>query len=664
MAESDAHRLANSLLDLQVPQVISISPNSRQILYSTAYTYEHEKDGKVTSTIWLAETGKPRSARPLTSGQFYDREPRWSPDGKSIAFLSDREDPGKTCAIYLLPSGAVDDEAYPISFESEQTISRYEFSPDGKHIAFISKNEPIDEREARRLGLEFNNGDCHVWGEWEANALHVAEINTKDRRFVNTIVGGDDGHVIDLAWRSPTELAFIIVDNPDDDCADITGSWISTINAIGYKERQASQIVHLPFGASDLKCAGKYLYFRARAAGEKHLVSSKMVWRVDPTLPTPVAERFAHGETDCAFSMTTADAELVVHVKSGIKDQLVIANGPVLHDRSTEILAWDAAFTADSDEVLLAIATGDSNTPTEVFTTTASGGALIQLSSHGDLANLTTRSFGVCRPFTCRSTDDAVVLDYLFISPSPPTTPAPTVLFIHGGPYDRSANRFNGDYFMWVPLLLANGHAVLLPNYRGSTGRGESFAAYGRAAGIADYADVIACTQDAIDRSLADPHHLLIIGYSQGGYMAFLAAVRNGLHTHPWRFRAAIAGSGVSDSDSLIFAAAKGLEQAEIAGVAPWHLPKHDTRNRVGSAVWEVHDAVRAGVELPPLLMLHGLADATVPVSQSVGMRRAWIAHGRPVEMVTYPREGHIFSERRHMVDMAVRVLRFVEKYL
>ena len=99
----------------------------------------------------------------------------------------------------------------------------------------------------------------------------------------------------------------------------------------------------------------------------------------------------------------------------------------------------------------------------------------------------------------------------------------------------------------------------------------------------------------------------------------------------------------------------------QSAGTGPWLTKKEDTLARRGSAIWEMSVSP---AHIPPILSLHGGSDDRVPVSQAVAFRRGCLHYRIPCELVVYPREGHIFVERAHLIDMARRVQRFCDAHL
>lgn len=655
--------LIEDLLDLQTPDHVRISPNAQQVVYSTTLPLSHKKGEHEQSTIWLAETGKPKSSRQLTSGLYNDFSPKWNPDGKSITFVSDRAKQGESWAIYMLPvkEGG---EAYPLTpVENERDIEDHSWSPDGKFIAYFSADEKTAEKKAK----EKDKDDANVWGEdWEYHRLRLLHVGTKK---VTSLVSRN-ANVDDFAWNDDgTKIAFTETRTPDIESQFTHGTQISIVDI---STKEIKPICHFSKYIQDLTWAGDSFYFIGPVAD--NTISADCVYHVDLTAEKPTHVKYAHGDEDCAWDLSKVGKDMSILVQSGMEDQIRMLKGNTIFARKKEIEAWDVKFTTDSDEMILAIVQGDTNSPPEVFTITASGGAMVQLSNHGDA--IADKKFGTVNFLTSQSNsvngEEPVRLDSLFLTPDShageagkPAKALPTVVWIHGGPYGRITDTFNPAYKMWSSLLLSAGYGLLMVNYRGSSGRGEEFAAYCRGAcGTYDYDDIISMTQNAINKGYADKDKLIVAGWSQGGFLSYLSSVRNGLHNNGWRFQAAIPGAGVSDGDTLAFTSDIGSIQNDLTNKSPWKSNKSDISNRTGSAIWEFNAAVEKGDVIPPLLILHGEQDRRVPIEQAVGFRRALEEADLQFEMVTYPREPHVFKERKHLVDVADRVVRFVDMHI
>jgi len=202
-----------------------------------------------------------------------------------------------------------------------------------------------------------------------------------------------------------------------------------------------------------------------------------------------------------------------------------------------------------------------------------------------------------------------------------------------------------------VQWLAAAGYAVLAPNPRGGLGHGHEFAARVRGdVGGADYADVMAAVDAAIERGLADPDRLGIGGWSQGGFMTAWAI------TQTDRFKAAVMSAGVSDWGMLTLTGDSPHFEAELSGSRPWDGPGPHR----AAARSPISFAMRVST---PLLILHGHEDARVPVSQAVGFHRALRDQDATVELVIYPREPHLVHERSHQRDMLRRVRAWYDRW-
>jgi Tol biopolymer transport system component len=170
------------LFELQVPRTIRISPDNQQVLYSTTTPTGNRTSEHELSTLWLAKTGHPNSARQVTSGDFNDHHPRWSLDGQRVAFISDRAKRGEQWAIYSVPTDTEEEPAALTPVENEQKIGRFAFSPDRKNIAYLSADEKSEEQRRK----EKEKDDAKVYGKDSPfHRLRLVEIAT---RKVTTLV--------------------------------------------------------------------------------------------------------------------------------------------------------------------------------------------------------------------------------------------------------------------------------------------------------------------------------------------------------------------------------------------------------------------------------------------------------------------------------------------
>ncbi|MCJ1303468.1 hypothetical protein MMC08_006278 [Hypocenomyce scalaris] len=649
---------AEALVDLEIPSDVHISPSGEQAVY--VLSPAGRKGEHQVSSIWLAQVGRRDSARQLSSGLFHDRMPRWSADGESIAFLSDRSDRGKSCAIYILPLHG--GEAYPITkADSERAISSFAWSDDGKFIAFLSP----DEKTAEKWEKEKNKDDVSVYGtDWEFNRLRLLHVST---RVVTTLLE-EAAHVVSFAWSEDSrQIACILQETPEIEPRK-SGSWIETVLLADGRRTFISSFpgaIPRPPVWSDNK-----LYFTAGFHPTKFNTSST-VYQL--SLESKEWSRYAHGVEDCAREVGRNGRLSAVKVLSGSSDQIrLLRDNTVLYSDEHKIDTADLVKTKDGNYVLV-IDKSTISSPKELYSleiTSQKMGtyedSLVQLTSHGE--SLASPRTGTSHPFSCKSSDGTTELDGLFLAPyheNKRRKSLPTVVLIHGGPYDRSTVSFDSSFYHWSPLILSSGrYGILLPNYRGGSSRGEDFAAHARGGmGTVDYDDVITLVDEGIRQGLVDTANIVVGGWSQGGFLSYLLAVRRNHTAGPegWKIKGAICGAGVADWDMMSMSSDTPDFEAELAGGAPWKIAakadgKEDTSTRQGSAIWEMH-----GKDMPRILILHGQQDERVPLTQAVAFRRGCQYHGVSCEMAVYPREGHSFKERAHMVDILKRIMRFCD---
>jgi dipeptidyl aminopeptidase/acylaminoacyl peptidase len=225
--------------------------------------------------------------------------------------------------------------------------------------------------------------------------------------------------------------------------------------------------------------------------------------------------------------------------------------------------------------------------------------------------------------------------------------PFPLVVDVHGGPI---GNVDDGFPHTIDALLLSRGFAILEPNPRGSTGRGQGFArcVVGDMGGL-DVDDVLAGVDAAVGAGHADPERLVLTGGSYGGFMAAWIPTRDG------RFKASVSISPVTDWWSERFDSSLGAWVAGFLGGEP-----HDRAEEYTGRSPVLH----AAMVTTPVLLTAGRHDRATPVGQAVEFYRALREHGVPAEVVVYPQEGHGVSELPAVLDLATRTVRWFERFL
>jgi dipeptidyl aminopeptidase/acylaminoacyl peptidase len=234
---------------------------------------------------------------------------------------------------------------------------------------------------------------------------------------------------------------------------------------------------------------------------------------------------------------------------------------------------------------------------------------------------------------------------------TPDDGPLPMIVEIHGGP--TAATHVTMRFWIYGrTLLAAKGYALLSPNYRGSTGYGDEFMTQlvGRENDI-EVADILAGVDAMIERGIADPDRLGVMGWSNGGFLT------NALIARTDRFEAASSGAGVLDQVLQWAVEDTPGHVVNFMGAAlPWQNPEHYVK---GSPLYGL-----ASARTPTLIHVGG-SDPRVPPAHSRGLYRALkIYLGVPTELVVYPGAQHSLSTYTHREAKMAWDLAWFETYL
>ena len=226
--------------------------------------------------------------------------------------------------------------------------------------------------------------------------------------------------------------------------------------------------------------------------------------------------------------------------------------------------------------------------------------------------------------------------------------PPPLLVYVHGGPTGTAAATWNPRHQFW----LARGWAVLAPNYRGSTGYGRAYAQALRGNwGVLDVADVAAGIRHAGEHAWGDPARVALDGGSAGGFTLLLVCAH-----HPGLAKAAVDRYGVTDLFDLAETThryeSRYLDQ--VVGPLPDAADRYEDRSPITHA-----DKITT-----PLLVLQGDKDDTVPLAQADRLVDVLRRRGAPVEYQVYPGEGHGWSGPDTVIDELERADRFLTRWV
>ncbi len=626
------------IVETLAPSDPQLSPDGEHVLWS-ASSYGKKEDHP-ESSLWIGPGDGSAQGKQFTFGEHNDSMPRWSPNGESIAFLSDRAERGKP-GLYLIPKTG--GEARPL-VTRKVGIASFAWAPDGKSIAFLSPDEPTEEDERR----EKERDDPDVYGErWPYARLHVVEVESGESRLLPT----GDRHLYDLAW-SPDSSTIAFFSSPTPELESRKNTSLFTV---GRSDREPTHVCDTNRMAMSLiwTSDGEHLAF---LSGHARTTSALTAFAVSPSSGEPRVIGPDDQEPACANGLDVAkgDGRLVLTIAQGLSTRLEWVD-PASGSRETFYQPQEGDFsgasvhTSNVELNQLAVIWSADVKPPEVYA--GAPGSLSAVSNHH--AELDNYEFGRQEAFYWTAPDGLELDGVLIYPPNAGDGPHPFIVHIHGGPYGRYSMGWNlHPRANWQQWLAMHGYAVFMPNYRGGMGHGNPFAS-SLYQNITDkeHEDIMSGVDAAIERGIADPNRLGIGGWSGGGLLTAWAV------GHTDRFKAGIMGAGVSYWGAMAMDTDVYSVLNDYAGDAPWDGP--------GPHRSKKHSPISYAKKCKtPLMIIHGKADQRVPVNQATGFHRALLEIGAETEMVLYPREQHPILERNHQKDMFRRVRDWYGKWV
>ncbi|MGA7155371.1 MAG: S9 family peptidase [Acidobacteriaceae bacterium] len=633
-----------------------ISPDGSAAVISTAAPDWQHNRFKQDLRLWTSKSG---AVRQLTY-MGHASSPQWSPDGTMIAFLSDRALPGDLAAnaegnsaergdnssrVWLIPVAG--GEAVPL-YREPLDVHAFAWSSDGRSVV-VSVTEPLSKDEEGAEKLEWK--DVIRWREQERGDVLLAvrvgaalEVSTKTPAAHEapkpatdkpeypadaTVLAHSKLKIVEIA-PSPEggQIAFETgpvsrrLENPAE----------SEVFVVKTSGGPARRLTHNQGLESDLHWmpGGKTIDLLVRAGngsieGPYEDVQGR-IYSLD--VSTGAVKRLGAAFRGSWEDMAvTVDGTVLAAGLEGIDQKVYRIEG-----ERAEVVVTAPGNDAHLDAALhgrgVLFTHSTITQPTQVYVTgdAASMDAAKAVTAFDPV--FAERAQVEWRSYRWRSADGTEVEGILIYPPGKMGEKhLPTFTLVHGGPEDADGDRFGADWYDWATLAAANGWLVFRPNYRGSTGYGDSFMLGIRPHIVsAPGKDILAGVDALVKEGIADPDHLTIGGYSYGGYMT------NWLITQTTRFKAAVTGAGAVEhaanwgNDDLTW------DDAWYLSGTPWEKP-------------ELYQSEAALFQLDkvttPTHIVGGNADDRVSYLEQVLLERALQRLNVPHTLLVFPGENH-----------------------
>jgi dipeptidyl aminopeptidase/acylaminoacyl peptidase/imidazolonepropionase-like amidohydrolase len=633
------------MMQVQDISSIQVSPDGKAVAYAARRAVMEGAKSEYRTQIFVA-LADGTGSYPLTQSDSSAESPQWSPDGRWIAFRSDRS--GKNNVWLVRVHGG---EAERLT-DMKGGVGTFKWSPDGNRIAFTAVDGETAEDERRNKEKDdAREVDAH----YKMNHLYVipreksAARKREPRRLTagNYNVGGAAVDANPFDW-SPDGKMIVFSHRPTPRVDDWTRSDISVVDVASSEVRplvHSPAAEHSPLYSPD----GKWIAF----------LKSDLppIWRgnlgiqvipADGGSPHPLAPTYNGSPTLVGWSQDAA----TIYYSEAYGTVTRLCTMPL--DGSVRVFGQDEGvmqhFSLNASRTAVGFSYEGCSRPPEAYISRLDIFDPRPVSGvNQELADVPLSDTDVVR----WKSPDGLEIEGLLTYPIhfQWNQRYPLLLLIHGGPAGVFNQRFiaaPGPYP--VAVFSARGYAVLRCNPRGSTGRGRDFRqANYQDWGGNDFKDLMAGVDFQVENGIADANRLGVMGWSYGGFMTSWTI------TQTQRFKAASVGAGVTNLMSF-----NGT--TDIPGFVPDYF---------GAEFWSTLDPYRKhsamfqvqGVKTPTLIQ-HGERDERVPISQGYELYNALKRQGCPVKMVVYPRTPHGIREPRLMLDAMKRNAEWFDHYL
>ncbi len=667
---------------------IALSPDGHMVAIATSRADWNAQRFREDLWLWRDSDG---TLIPLTQSG-HDSDPKWSPDGKWIAFLSDRDsddsaaddddkaDKDGVAHLYLISvSGG---EAFPVTRGAED-VHTFAWSPDSQTLYFATRqpltSEQKDERKEKWKDVvryrEQERGDV-ISRIAVAEALkRQIELGTqetkkskKDKKKEHDQETGETPGA-QAVVASPYRVKSMAVSPDGSQLAYSTDSVSQRFEGLKEVEiyvadtsktapqNTARQLTNNQALEGDVQWSldGKNVFFTVEQGSVEGSYADLQprVYSVDVATSQPIRWAPSFEGSISQYALTGKDA-LIAPGMLGTTTGLYQQASPQASFQKLE--GWPGTYAhveTAANSARIAFPYSEVDKPTEVYLAESAA----QLNTAKPITSFnklfTERDLPKGKPFRWTSDDGTPVEGYLLYPPGRfEAKNLRLFVLIHGGPMDADGNYFGADWYNWGMYAASQGWLVFRPNYRGSAGYGDKFAlaivphivsAPGR--------DILSGVEALVKAGIANPKQMTIGGYSYGGYMT------NWLITQTDEFKAAVTGAGAVEHIGNWGNDDTTYDDAFFLGGMMWD-PKA-RQNYIDEAAIFQFNKVKT-----PTHVVAGGSDIRVAVAEDYLLEHALHNLGIPSSLLIFPDEGHNLSENPWHGKIKVREeLNWLEKY-
>lgn len=613
-----------------------ISNDGKYVAYVVREAIMEEKKSEYLSQIWVNNLATNENFQ-YTFNLKSSISPKFSPDGKKIAFLSSRS--GKNQIWVMNTLGG---EAKKLTDE-KKGIRSIKWSPDGKKISFLKNDNDTEEEKKSKENktdvvlVDKNFKYSHIY-TYNFDEDSVFQITNGDFS-VNNFDYSPDGKKIIFSHQEDTNINTGFV-NTDISVIDSDGNNLKIL--IDRPGRDGNPIFS--------RDGNKFAFISSGGKQESIGLGDVFVYDLKKNEIKKLANTFNRSSN--IISWTSDDKNLIISesVKTTVQLLLLPTNGDSYISWSKEKynngVISSVVKSKFSEKIVLCYE--NFNTPVEVYISETNNPSFEKLS---DINNLKYPKLSKTEIISWKSYDGKEIEGILTYPKNyKKGQKYPVILQIHGGPAGVFSQRFNGRPGIYMTEYFSEkGYVTIKPNPRGSTGYGKDFRyANYKDWGYGDYEDVVSGVDKVIEMGIGDPDKQFVMGWSYGGYLTSFIVTKTD------RFKAASMGAGLPNLISMV--TTTDIQDYLVAHMGGEFWNDYETYEK-HSAIYQIKNTTT------PTQIIHGANDLRVPFTQGQEFYRALDRLGIDTEMVVYPRTPHGPREPKFLMDVSDRILTWFEKY-